>query len=100
MTRKVHYTTPQEQEYFFNEGCYILEICNDTTQPDLSIARARVKPGVETRLHKLKNTVERYVIISGQGIATINGVEYHIKENDVVLIGRDVFTKSAQYRRK
>ena len=45
---KVHYSTPETQEYFFDEGCHILEICNDAQHQELSIARARVTAGTET----------------------------------------------------
>ncbi len=34
---------------------------------EISIARARVEPGNTTRWHRLKQTSERYVILSGQG---------------------------------
>jgi mannose-6-phosphate isomerase-like protein (cupin superfamily) len=93
MTNKVHYSTPENQEYFFDEGCHILEILNDPIHNDLSIARARVESGVETDLHALSETIERYVIISGQGLATIDGVKYSVKENDVIVIGKDVSQK-------
>jgi galactitol-specific phosphotransferase system IIB component len=34
------------KEYFFMEGCHINELSNQTDDPDVSIARARVEPGV------------------------------------------------------
>ena len=55
------------REYFFKEGCHILEIWNDAKDSGLSIARARVAPGVKTRTHWLKGTIERYFILSGEG---------------------------------
>ena len=42
-----------QQEYFFDEGCFILELSNTPADADVSIARARVKPGVTTHLHRL-----------------------------------------------
>ncbi len=59
--------TPENAEYFFEEGCFILELSNTAQDPQLSIARARVKAGMSTRLHRLSDLVERYVILSGQG---------------------------------
>ena len=32
-------------EFFTEERCHILELANDATDPELSIARARVEPG-------------------------------------------------------
>ncbi|MDY6982677.1 MAG: cupin domain-containing protein [Pseudomonadota bacterium] len=54
-------------EYYFEEGCYINELSNTADDPAVSIAQARVKPGVVTRWHRLRDTVERYVILSGTG---------------------------------
>ena len=55
------------REYFFDEGCFINELANAPTDNAASIARARVAPGQTTRWHRLRNTVERYVILSGCG---------------------------------
>ena len=52
-----------DKEYFTEELCHIIELSNS----DVSIAQARVEPGVSTRWHRLKNTTERYYIISGEG---------------------------------
>jgi mannose-6-phosphate isomerase-like protein (cupin superfamily) len=54
-------------EYYFDEGCFINELANTAEDPDVSIARARVAPGVLTRWHRLHGTVERYVILAGTG---------------------------------
>lgn len=59
--------TPESDEYYFEEGCFILELSNTAQDPQLSIARARLKTGKSTRLHRLSNLIERYVILSGQG---------------------------------
>ena len=55
------------QEYYFQEGCFINELENSAGDSAASIARARVAPGVTTRWHRLMDTVERYVILSGTG---------------------------------
>jgi mannose-6-phosphate isomerase-like protein (cupin superfamily) len=56
-----------ESEHLTGEGCSIVEIRNVEEDPDCSIARARVEPGVRTQLHCLRGTVERYVILEGLG---------------------------------
>lgn len=61
----------EEREYFFEEGCHILEIGNSPEDPDVSVARARVEPGMKTRWHCLRDTTERYVIVCGQGLVDI-----------------------------
>jgi mannose-6-phosphate isomerase-like protein (cupin superfamily) len=54
-------------EFHTAEGCWILEIANDISDPNVSIARARVPPNVTTEWHHLVDVEERYVIISGRG---------------------------------
>ena len=61
------------QEYWFEEGCFITEWLNTADDPSLSIARARVTPGVTTRLHRLAGVSERYVILQGQGRVELVG---------------------------
>lgn len=57
--------------YFESEGCYITELSNSPEDPALSIAKARVQPGVSTAWHCLKGTTERYCILAGSGLAEI-----------------------------
>ena len=53
----------------------------------LSIARARVEPGVTTALHKVIDTAERYVVLAGEGIVDVEGLEpTGVQAGDVVLI--------------
>ncbi|MFT3784422.1 MAG: cupin domain-containing protein [Nibricoccus sp.] len=54
-------------EFFTSERCFITELSNSANDPDASIARARVEPGVTTRWHRLRGTAERYVILEGSG---------------------------------
>jgi mannose-6-phosphate isomerase-like protein (cupin superfamily) len=76
-----------EKEYFTPEGCFILELSNSPEDPGLSIARARVAPGVTTRWHRLRDTAERYVVLEGQGRAEIGGLApQDVGPGDVVLI--------------
>jgi mannose-6-phosphate isomerase-like protein (cupin superfamily) len=54
-------------EYFFAEGCFITEWWNSPADTEVSVARARVEPGVTTRWHRLHGVTERYLILEGQG---------------------------------
>lgn len=81
------YSTKESNEYFFIEGCHILELFNTEDDDSISIARARVEPGVETKLHRLNGIKERYLIQSGQGLVTLGKQQpFTVKANDVVLI--------------
>ena len=53
------------REYLTHENCFILEVANDAGDPDVSIARARVLPGVTTEWHRVRDIDERYVIVRG-----------------------------------
>jgi mannose-6-phosphate isomerase-like protein (cupin superfamily) len=55
------------REFYTAERCYITELWNTAQDPDVSIARARVEPGVTTCWHRLIAVTERYCILSGQG---------------------------------
>lgn len=54
-------------ETFTAELCHINELSNVADDPAVSIARARVAPGVTTHWHRLRDTTERYVILEGSG---------------------------------
>ena len=54
-------------EYFFAEGCFIPEGWNSPADAEVSVACARVEPGVTTRWHRLHGVTERYLILAGQG---------------------------------
>ncbi len=74
-------------EYFFKEGCHIAELLNREDHSALSIARARVAPGVSTRRHRLKGTEERYIIQSGEGIVRLGDKPpEHVVAGSVVYI--------------
>jgi len=89
MTEKI-YRCKLQDEYWFQEGCYILEVANHPDDPQVSIARARVEPGVTTQWHCLHDTWERYLIIAGEGIAEIGDLApAQVSAGDVVLIPPD-----------
>lgn len=75
-----------ESEYFFDEGCYILETLNDSGDPDASIVRARVAPGVTTQWHRLNGITERYVVLEGRGRAWVGNEQHDVGPGDMVLI--------------
>jgi len=76
-----------EDEYYFKEGCHILEMSNAPDDPEVSIARARVAPGMTTRLHRLHGITERYVILQGSGLVALDGQEAQtVGPGDVVII--------------
>ena len=56
-----------QDEFLTQERCHIVEVANDAGDEALSIARARVEPGVTTAWHWLEGIAERYLIVSGAG---------------------------------
>jgi mannose-6-phosphate isomerase-like protein (cupin superfamily) len=77
----------EAREYFMREGCHILELANSPDDADVSIARARVVPGVTTRWHRLRGIAERYVILSGRGRVEIGDLApAEVGPGDVVRI--------------
>ena len=58
-------------EFWTDEQCHIIEASNSANDPDVSIARARVKPGVTTHWHKLDGITERYYILEGEGLVEV-----------------------------
>jgi len=75
------------QEYFISEGCHIIELSNTPDDQNVSIARARVKPGVTTKWHRLEGISERYVILEGQGRVEVGGLSAkEVNVGDVVII--------------
>lgn len=91
MTDEPRIRRPTEtEEFYFKEGCHILEILNDPADPDLSLARARVAPGTRTRLHRLRGITERYFILRGTGAAEIGGrAPTELRPGDVATIPPD-----------
>lgn len=74
-------------EVFFREGCHILEWSNSEVDPALSVARARLEAGQTTRWHSLDATVERYVILEGEGRVEVGDASPEmVGPGDVVMI--------------
>ncbi|MBS94526.1 MAG: cupin [Chromatiales bacterium] len=77
----------ESAEYFTDERCHILELSNTPDDPAVSIARARVEPGVTTKKHRVAGTVERYVILEGEGRVSIEGLaDQDVGPGDVAVI--------------
>lgn len=64
---------PESDEFFTDERCHILETWNDARDPGVSVARARVEPGVTTELHVLDGVAERYLVTQGTGEMELDG---------------------------
>lgn len=77
------------EEYYFKEGCFIEEWHNNSDDQDCSVARVRVEAKQTTKLHKLKNTTERYVMLSGRALVTVAENAWEVGEGDVVVIEAD-----------
>jgi mannose-6-phosphate isomerase-like protein (cupin superfamily) len=76
-----------DAEFYMVELCYINELSNSANDPAVSIAQAKVKPGVTTRWHKLKGITERYVILDGEGLVEIGDLSpQKVGNGDVVVI--------------
>lgn len=60
-----------ETEFDTDERCAIIELSNRAQDPTVSIARARVAPGVTTAWHRLRGITERYLILEGRGIMEV-----------------------------
>lgn len=77
----------KSREYYFVEGCFINELSNDSSDQEVSIARARVTPGITTNWHRLTATTERYVILEGTGEVEIGEcAPKQVNIGDVVVI--------------
>lgn len=77
-------------EYYFEQRCYIQECWNSPADEAVSVARARVEPGVTTRWHRLAGTTERYIVLEGRGRVEVGeAATEEVGPGDVVLIPPD-----------
>ena len=90
MSKGEIFQTDTTKEFYLEERCYITEILNSDLHPDISISKARVEPGVTTKLHRLKNTGEKYYILSGSGLTEVDGKISEVKTGDLVMIPENV----------
>ena len=74
-------------EFLTAERCWILESWNDASDGSVSIARARVTPGVTTQWHRLRGVDERYVVVAGSGLMRTGAlVARKVGPGDIVVI--------------
>lgn len=74
------------EEQWTDERCFIREILNDPRVPQVSLAKARVEPGVTTEWHKVA-VLEWYLIRSGKGLMEIGEDEpFAVAPGDTVAI--------------
>ena len=78
-----------EKDQGNGEGCFIIQRLNEPGVPALSIAQARVSPGVATALHTLSSD-ERYLISAGQGLMQLGERQLFVRAGDVVNIPKQV----------
>ena len=79
------------KEFLTHENCFILEVANDAGDPAVSIARARVLPGMTTVWHRLEGIVERYIIVGGRGRVEVGDLPAtNVSAGDVVRIPANV----------
>jgi mannose-6-phosphate isomerase-like protein (cupin superfamily) len=80
----------ESDEFATDELCRILESWNDPRDGAVSIARARVAPGVTTKLHRLRGVVERYLVVEGAGRVRIGGeLVRDVAPGDVAIVPAD-----------
>jgi len=76
-----------EREFYIDERCHITEVSVGPLDVQLSIARARVEPGITTQLHALAGIDERYLVVKGRGRLEIAGLAAaDIGPGDVALV--------------
>lgn len=76
----------ESAEFWTPERCHILEVWNEEDD-EVSLARARVEPGVTTQRHSLTGTSERWLIASGAGVVEVEGLPpTRVASGDVVAI--------------
>lgn len=75
-----------DSEFWTPERCFIRELLNAATCPEVSLARTRVEPGVRTQLHSL-SVLEWYVIEAGEGLMKVGDEPaYPVSAGDTVRI--------------
>jgi mannose-6-phosphate isomerase-like protein (cupin superfamily) len=73
-------------EVYTSERCYIAEVLNSPEYPEVSVAQARVSPGITTRLHAV-SVIEWYVIHSGNGRMFLGDSEpFDVRQGSVIMI--------------
>ena len=77
---------PFPPEFPTDERCFITDLLNLPECPEISLALARIAPGVTTRLHAVQATVECYIILNGTGLVEVDGETAAAIPGDRILI--------------
>jgi mannose-6-phosphate isomerase-like protein (cupin superfamily) len=74
------------KEYLTAERCFITELMNDEAIPEVSLAQARIEPGVVTRWHTV-SVAEWHIIVQGNGLAYVGDDEpFVVNPGDKVVV--------------
>ena len=74
------------EEQWTEERCFIREVLNDSRVPEISLAEARVEPGVTTEWHRVAVS-EWYVIRRGEGLMEVGDADrFAVGPGDTVAI--------------
>lgn len=76
-------------EFTTSERCHITELMNNDASPEVSVAVARVEPGVSTQLHALHGVTESYIVKSGSGLMQVGDQVHRVETGDQVAIAAD-----------
>lgn len=86
MTKHLIEGAGQDGENWTDERCFIREILNDPRVPGVSLAEARVEPGITTRWHRVA-VDEWYLIRDGRGYMEVgNDPGFDVGPGDTVAI--------------
>lgn len=77
------------EPFYTEEKCFIQELFNQDEHPNLSIAKAIVKPGITTKKHALSKTDEWYYILKGIGTMHIDKESLSVKTGATIYIPAD-----------
>jgi mannose-6-phosphate isomerase-like protein (cupin superfamily) len=89
-----------DREFMTPERCFIQETWGAESDSIVSVARARVEPGVTTQLHALDGIDERYLILEGSGQMEVGGeAPVPVSPGDAVLIPAGVSQRIANVGR-
>ena len=86
IVRNVTRETERRAEFWTRERCFSTELMNSAEQPEVSLARARVEPGVTTELHSL-SVSEWYILEAGEGLISVADADpFVVRPGDVVAV--------------
>jgi mannose-6-phosphate isomerase-like protein (cupin superfamily) len=79
------FSTDAATEFATTERCHIIEVINQPDHPEVSLAQARVEPGVTTRWHTVEARQICY-LLRGQGRAEVGDDAWDVGPGDAVSI--------------